>query len=105
MKETIKEVVKFRDDRDWRQFHTPANLAKSIVLEAAELLENYQWGDEDADEQNVKDEIADIMMYCILLADIKGYDIEELIKKKLVKNIEKYPVDKAKGKSNKYSDL
>ncbi len=74
MEELINRIVKFRDKRDWKQFHSPENLAKSIVIEAAKLLENFQW-DGDYNEENVKDELADVMNYCILLSDALGIDI------------------------------
>lgn len=104
MEEVIKRICKFRDDRDWKQFHTPENLSKSIIIEAAELLENFQWNGE-YDEVNVKEELADVMNYCILLADCLGLDIVQIINDKIDKNELKYPVDKAKGKSNKYTEL
>lgn len=104
MQELIDRIKKFRDDRDWKQFHTPENLAKSIVLEAAELLENFQWNSE-YDEENIKDELADVMNYCLLLADTLGIDVIENMNRKIDKNEEKYPIEKAKGTSKKYTEL
>jgi dCTP diphosphatase len=97
-------IIKFRDDRDWKQFHSPENLAKSISIEAAELLENFQWTS-DFDKEKVIEELADVIMYCVLLSDVLDVDIDEIVKSKLRKNIEKYPVDKARGNSRKYNEL
>jgi dCTP diphosphatase len=105
MKEIIDKLIKFRDDRNWKQFHTPENLSKSIVLEAAELLENFQWGTMNEDKNNIKEEIADIVSYCLLLCDYYDFDIKKIIKEKIESNELKYPVDKSFGKSDKYSKL
>ena len=105
MKEVIKKLIEFRDERNWKQFHTPENLAKSVVLEAAELLENYQWQNKDVDIENVKEEIADIVAYCLLLCEHYNFDLKEIILEKIKKNEEKYPVNKSYGKSNKYDKL
>lgn len=102
MKDLIEKVIKFRDERNWKQFHTPENLSKSIVLEAAELLENFQWNN-DYNLENVKEELADIFIYSILLADQLKVDLVDIAKDKLEKNNEKYPISKAYGNSNKYS--
>ncbi len=106
---TIKEILKFRDDRDWKQFHNPKDLAISLSLEASELLENFQWkSSEDAIEQNfenIKDELADVLIYSILLADQMNVDIEEVVKNKLEKNQKKYPVEKSFGSNKKYNEL
>ncbi|WP_144467671.1 nucleotide pyrophosphohydrolase [Bacillus toyonensis] len=106
---TIKEILKFRDDRDWKQFHNPKDLAISLSLEASELLENFQWkSSEDAIEQNlenIKDELADVLIYSILLADQMNLDIEEVIQNKLEKNKRKYPVEKSFGSNKKYNEL
>lgn len=104
MKELIEKVIKFRDDRNWKQFHTPENLSKSIVLEAAELLENFQWNN-DYKLENVKEEIADIFIYSILLADQLNVDLVEIAHDKLEKNKVKYPVDKSYGSSKKYNNF
>ena len=105
MKDIINRLTKFRDDRNWKQFHTPENLAKSIVLEAAELLENYQWNKEELDINNVKEEIADIVGYCLLLCDHYGFDLNTIMNNKIDINEKKYPIDKAYGKSDKYNKL
>lgn len=105
LKKIIEQFVKFRDDRNWKQFHTPENLSKSIVLEATELLENYQWGNDHADMENVKEEVADIFGYLLLLCDVLDIDLIEVTKTKIEKNKEKYPVDKAFGSSKKYNKL
>lgn len=101
----VKEKIKqFNKERDWDQFHTPENLAKSIVIEAGELLECFQW-DSAFKKDAVCEELADIMNYCILLADKINADMEEIILDKIAKNEEKYPVDKCKGSSKKYTEL
>ena len=106
MKEkTIERIRKFTEDRDWDQFHSPANLAKSIVIEAAELLECFQWTDEEYDLQHVKEEIADVMVYCQNLLDKLGLDADEIINMKMAQNEAKYPVEKAKGSAAKYNQL
>ena len=99
------KVLNFRNERNWKQFHTPENLAKSISIEAAELLENFQWNSKDYDIENIKDELADIMTYVILFADHFDFDLEQIVLDKLKKNEEKYPVSKAYGKSTKYNKL
>ena len=104
-KDTIERIRKFTEDREWDQFHSPANLAKSIVIEAAELLECFQWSDEEYDLQHVKEELADVMVYCQNLLDKLGLDADENINMKMTQNEVKYPVDKAKGKSDKYDQL
>ncbi len=104
VEELIKRITKFRDDRDWKQFHSPENIAKSIVIEAAELLENFQWNSE-FDEGNVKEELADVMNYCLLLADCLNIDVIENMHKKIDQNEKKYPISKAKGTSKKYTEL
>ena len=102
--EVKKEVVKFTEDRNWDQFHTPENLAKSISIEAAELLECFQWNSE-YDKEAVTEELADVMNYCILMAEKTGINIEEAIMSKIRKNAEKYPVEKSYGCSKKYTEL
>ena len=107
--ETIKQVLKFRDDRDWKQFHNPKDLAISISLEAAELLEVFQWSGTDVSNINkqdkIKEELADVVNYCILMADACNLDLDEIVQAKVKRNSEKYPVDKAKGSSKKYTEL
>lgn len=104
MKKVVDAIRQFNIERDWDQFHSPSNLAKSIVIESAELLECFQWND-DYDLNNVCEELADVMNYCIMLADRLGVDLEEIILAKLEKNREKYPAEKAKGTSKKYTEL
>jgi NTP pyrophosphatase (non-canonical NTP hydrolase) len=94
----------FVAERDWAQFHTPENLAKSVSIEAAELLECFQWGAE-ADPKRVREELADVLTYCILLADKIGADPDQLVLDKLEVTRKKYPVEKAKGSSAKYDKL
>ncbi|SCW62445.1 NTP pyrophosphatase, house-cleaning of non-canonical NTPs [Ruminococcaceae bacterium YRB3002] len=107
--ETIRQILKFRDDRDWKQFHNPKDLAISISLESAELLEVFQWSGTDLSADDKKDkiaeELADVVNYCVLMADACGLDLDEIVQAKIKLNNEKYPVDKAKGKSNKYDIL
>ena len=103
--ETIDRIRKFTEDRDWDQFHSPANLAKSISIEANELLECFQWNDNDYDLEHVKEELADVIVYCQDMLDKLGLDADEIVNAKMTKNEEKYPVEKAKGRSNKYSEL
>lgn len=103
--ETIERIRKFTEDRDWDQFHSPANLAKSIVIEAAELLECFQWSDEEYDLQHIKEELADVMVYSQNLLDKLGLDADEIVNMKMTMNEEKYPVEKAKGNAAKYDRL
>lgn len=102
--ETIAKILEFTRARDWDQFHTPENLAKSISIEAGELLENFQWNS-DFDREKVLDELADVMTYGVLMADKLGVEINDIILRKLEKSEKKYPVDKAKGNSKKYTEL
>ena len=104
MDELIGELIKFQSERDWKKFHTPENLAKSISIEAAELLEHFQWGKE-YDSSEVADELADVLIYCIYMADAMNFDIEEIILNKMAKNAVKYPVDKSKGNAKKYTEF
>ena len=99
-KETIERIRRFTTDREWQQYHTPANLAKSISIEAAELLECFQWSETDFDLEHVKEELADVMVYSRNLLDELGLDEDEIINSKMDKNEAKYPVEKAKGKSD-----
>ena len=103
--ETIDRIRKFSDDRDWDQFHSPANLAKSIVIEAAELLECFQWSDEGFNMQHVKEELADVIVYSQNLLDKLGLDADEIINMKMSQNEAKYPVEKSKGSAAKYDQL
>lgn len=102
--ETIDRIRKFSADRNWDQFHTPANLAKSIAIEAGELLECYQWSDE-ADLEHVKQELADVIVYCQNMLDLLGLDVDEIINAKMDLNEQKYPVDKAYGSNKKYTEF
>ena len=105
MKETMERIKKFRDDRDWQQFHTPSNLAKAIAIESGELLEEFLWDNDNFNLQNVKEELADVMIYCIHMANALDVNIEDIINMKMDKNEMKYPVEKSKGKSTKYTEL
>ena len=102
---TIARIRKFTEDRDWDQFHSPANLAKSISIEAAELLECFQWSETDYDLEHVKEELADVIVYCQDMLDKLGLDADELVNRKMDKNEAKYPVEKAKGSNVKYDRL
>ena len=103
--DTINRIRRFTEDRDWDQFHSPANLAKSLVIEAAELLECFQWSDTDYDIQHVKEELADVIVYSQNMLDKLGLDADEIVNAKMSQNEAKYPVDKAKGNAAKYTDL
>ncbi len=102
---TIKRVIDFCDERDWRQFHTPVNLAKSIVIESAELLECFQWDSEAYDLQAVKEELADVLNYCIQMCDVLELDADAILNEKQEQNEKKYPVEKARGSNKKYTEL
>jgi len=101
----LNKLIAFRDERNWKQFHTPENLAKSISIEANELLENYQWGSENADIDNIKEEVADIFGYILLLCEELDIDLLDVTNKKIELNKQKYPKNKAFGKSIKYNKL
>jgi NTP pyrophosphatase (non-canonical NTP hydrolase) len=103
-KELLAALSQFVAERNWQQFHTPENLAKSISIESAELLELFQWS-EPSNLEDIKDELADVLTYCILLADKYDLDIEKIILEKLEKTKAKYPVDKSYGSSEKYDRL
>ena len=98
-------IDKFAEERDWSKFHSPANLAKSISIEANELLECFQWSDDNFSVNDVKEELADVFNYAIRMASVLDLDIRSIVLEKMEKNAEKYPVDKAKGKSDKYTKL
>ena len=108
-KKDINKILKFRDDRDWKQFHNPKDLAISISLEAAELLEVFQWSGADVSnkgkQDKIKEELADVVNYCVLMADACELDLDEIIQEKIKINERKYPVEKAKGRSDKYDKL
>ena len=104
--ELLKQrIQKFNDDRDWNKFHTPSNLAKSISIEANELLECFQWNDTEFDLEAVKEELADVMNYCIQMSQVLNVDLIDIINSKMDKTEKKYPVEKAKGVSTKYNKL
>lgn len=100
----LEKIEKFNTDRDWDKFHSPENLAKSVAIEAGELLECFQWNNE-YNLENVTDEIADVFVYLLDLTNKLGVDLLEVTDRKINKNAEKYPIDKAKGKSDKYDKL
>ena len=103
--QTIDRIRQFTLDRDWEQFHTPANLAKSISIEANELLECFQWNDDDYDIQAVREELADVLVCCRNMLDRLGLDEDEIVNSKMDQNEAKYPAEKARGKADKYDKL
>ena len=107
--ETVDMILKFRDDRNWKQFHNPKDLAISISLEAAELLEVFQWSGADLECRDkldkIKEELADVVNYAVLKADACGLDLDEIVREKVRRNEEKYPVEKAFGNKAKYTEL
>ena len=107
--ETIHRVIQFRDDREWRQFHTPKDLAISLNLEAAELLELFQWSGTDLECRDklgrIREELAAVLSYCVLMADVCGLDLDEILNAKVDQNAAKYPVEKARGSAAKYTEL
>ncbi|MBR5541112.1 MAG: nucleotide pyrophosphohydrolase [Bacteroides sp.] len=106
MKELMKEIRQFTEDRDWDQFHNGKDLALALSIEASELNEAFLWKDaKDVKIEKVKEELADVFNYAFLIADKYDLDVREIVMAKLAKNAEKYPVDKARGKSDKYTDL
>ena len=107
-----KKIQQFRDERDWKQFHNPKDLAVSISIEAAELLEHFQWRTPEQsdkkvhnDRDKIAEEMADVYIYLLELSDITGIDLIEATEKKIEKNAKKYPVEKSKGNSKKYTEL
>lgn len=106
LKDLEKLLVNFRDERDWKQFHNPKDLAVALSIEAGELLEAFLWKDsEEAKIEKVKEELADVLAYGLLLGHHYGLDLEEVVREKVKKNGEKYPVEKAKGSATKYNEL
>lgn len=104
--EIIAALIKFRNERDWKQFHNPKDLALAINVEAGELLELFLWKNaEDANKENIKEELADVFAFAFLLADKYGFDVKQIVLDKIKKNGEKYPVNKAKGTAKKYDEL
>lgn len=102
---TINRIRKFTEDRDWDQFHSPANLAKSISIEASELLECFQWSDDNYNITHVREELADVLVYCQNMLDKLGLDADEIVNAKMDQNEVKYPVEKARGSAAKYDEL
>ncbi|MBS5909566.1 MULTISPECIES: nucleotide pyrophosphohydrolase [Paenibacillus] len=107
--ELIKMILAFREERNWEQFHNPKDLAISLSLEASELLENFQWKTSAEavlhKKADIADELADVLVYAVYLADALNLDIEDIIRSKMRQNAAKYPVDKAYGKREKYTEL
>lgn len=108
-KETMKAINRFRDERHWRQFHNPKDLAISISLEASELLELFQWKSNEevvmSNQERMKEELADVLIYAAMLADDLNFDLDEIVMEKLEKNAVKYPVEKSLGRKEKYDKL
>ena len=108
-KEILEAINQFRDERNWRQFHNEKDLSLSISLEAAELLELFQWKSSEevigTKRERLAEELADVLIYSYMLADNLGFDINDIISEKLAKNVEKYPIDKSKGNNTKYKEL
>ena len=112
IKKLTKKIVKFRNDRDWKQFHNPKDIALSLILEAAELLEHFQWKNQEEIEKYIKtnkkdigDELADILYWVLLMCNDLEIDISRALEKKIEKNERKYPIDRARGKHTKYNKL
>ena len=105
LEQLLARIDKFNKDRDWDQFHTPVNLAKSISIESAELLEHFQWSNDKYDLEGVKEELADVMNYCLQMCNVLGLDPIDIINTKMDSTEKKYPIEKAKGVSTKYDKL
>ncbi|MER1968882.1 nucleotide pyrophosphohydrolase [Castellaniella sp. GW247-6E4] len=106
MDQALQRLRQFRDDRDWQQFHNPKDLAVALSIEAGELLEAFLWkAPEAADPEKVKEELADVLAYALLLSDAYGFDPQQIVLDKIERNKEKYPVDKARGSAKKYNEL
>jgi NTP pyrophosphatase (non-canonical NTP hydrolase) len=109
IRELIEALVKFRDERDWSQFHDSKNLATAISIEAAELNEVFLWKDvkasEEVDKEKIKEELADVFAYALLLAEKHNLDVKQIVLDKTERNAQKYPVEKAKGSAKKYNEL
>ena len=103
--ETLSRIIKFSEDRDWDQFHSEANIAKSVCIEAGELLECFQWDENNYDLGKVREELADVIIYCVDMLDKLGLDVDEIVNAKMDQNEAKYPVEKAKGTAKKYDKL
>ena len=106
MDEVMQRLRQFRDERDWKQFHNPKDLALALSIEASELLEAFLWKTPDAaDTEKVKEELADVLAYALLLSDAYGFDVKEIVLEKIAHNEEKYPIDKSRGSAKKYNEL
>lgn len=106
IKEIIEALIKFRNERDWEQFHNSKHLAVALNIEAGELLENFLWKSaEEANQGKVKEELADVLAYAFLIAEKYDFDVKEILLEKIKKNGEKYPVNKARGTAKKYNEL
>jgi len=106
LQQITNELVRFRDERDWAQFHNGKDLAIALNIESSELLELFLWKPaESANEDKIKEELADVLAFAFLMADKYNFDIKEIMLKKIAQNAQKYPIDKAKGKSSKYTEL
>ena len=106
VKELIETLIEFRNEREWNQFHNPKDLAIALNIEAGELLEIFLWkSSEEADKEKVKEELADVLAYSLLLAEKYDFNVKEILMEKIKRNGEKYPVDKAKGIAKKYTEL
>lgn len=103
--ETIDRIRNFKEDRDWSQFHSPANLAKSISIEANELLECFQWDEENYDREHVIEELADVIVYCQDMLDVLELDADQIVNDKMEMNEKKYPVEDARGNAKKYTEI
>ena len=106
IKEILEALIKFRNERDWEQFHNPKDLAVALNIEAGELMENFLWkSHEEADKEKVKEELADVLAYAFLLAEKYDFNVKEIVMEKIKINGEKYPVESAKGTAKKYNEL
>jgi len=106
IKELIEKLIEFRDQRDWAQFHNPKDLAIALNIETSELLEIFLWKEhKNADKEKIKEELADVFAYAFLIADKYDLDVGEIVRDKIKRNAEKYPVEKAKGIAKKYNEL
>ncbi|OWT62044.1 nucleotide pyrophosphohydrolase [Candidimonas nitroreducens] len=106
MDQVMQRLRQFRDDRDWKQFHNPKDLAVALSIEAGELLEAFLWkAPEAANPEKVKEELADVLAYALLLSDAYGFDVQKIVLEKIERNEAKYPIDKARGSAKKYTEL
>ena len=106
IREITEALLKFRNERDWEQFHNPKDLAVALSIEAGELLENFLWKDpQEADKEKVKSELADVFAYAFLIAEKYDLNVQEIVLEKIQQNADKYPVEKAKGSAKKYNEL